>query len=193
MLLRRVSQTVSQPVPMRTHGVAWVTLSAEHRPALWDLLLGVYSPAPTDGKRIGVASSSVTAAGESSPVRGGDDPEDLLNASIASDATRLVSVYGVHVQHKDTNDLISIDAQRCKFEKFRSPPYIGRLEILLRRWEHNNPACMYRQVGRCLPRLSRAQHSHTHTHTHTPLTHSLTHARTHARTHALPHSRRALC
>ncbi len=63
----------------------------------------------------------------------------------------LAREHGIDVQCTDRDDLISIDAKRCKFSKFRVPPYINRLESLLRRWERDNPSCGYRQVGRLFP------------------------------------------
>ena len=80
----------------------------------------------------------------------------LLSLTVADDSTAAAAAlcspittaraHGIDVQTTDTEDLITIDARRCKFAKFREPPYINRLESLLRRWERDNPSCGYRQV-----------------------------------------------
>lgn len=137
-LLRSVGEA-GTPSDFRNEGIGWLSMPVSHRAELWVALLSRYGP---------LGSAASVTSGASSVCSDGKDGEhndkSVVNPLLASPSA---SAYGIHVQHQDDADLISFDARRCKFSKYRVEPYAGRLEWLIRKWVRENPSCQYYQVG----------------------------------------------
>ena len=165
-LLAALAARAPQAAYFREQGVGWVAVPSQHRGELWTTLLGMYGPLVPTGSiggtstrastrgSIDLTASIVSDDGTVSPTgrrraysgSDGKEHEDDVPIGLLGSPSGSASVYGVMVQRKDEHDLISLDAARCKFSKFRSEPHASRLEGLLRRWVRENPACQYYQV-----------------------------------------------